>query len=98
MSDMFAPEPSSTRFQPGQSGNPAGRPRGARAKLGEAFLTAVLADWEAKGSAALAELREQKPADYVKLVASILPREPSDADGEPSGFIEIQRIVIRPQD
>jgi Family of unknown function (DUF5681) len=29
-------------WKPGQSGNPAGRPKGARSKLGESFLVGML--------------------------------------------------------
>lgn len=72
-----------TRFKPGQSGNPAGRPKGARSKLGEAFIDALLADWQANGIKAIIDMRDDKPADYVKVVASLLPKEVSGPDGEP---------------
>lgn len=72
-----------TRFKPGQSGNPAGRPKGARSKLGEAFIDALLKDWEANGIDAILKMREEKAADYVKVVASLLPKEVSGPDGEP---------------
>jgi hypothetical protein len=62
-------------FQPGQSGNPKGRAQGSRNKLGEAFLDALLDDWQQHGAGVIAKVREEKPDQYLKVVASILPRE-----------------------
>ena len=62
-------------FKPGQSGNPAGRPKGARSKLGEAFLAAMLADWEEHGVSVIERVRLDKPDVYLKVAASLLPRE-----------------------
>lgn len=62
-------------FKPGQSGNPAGRPKGARSKLGEAFIEAMHADFEQHGVAAIAKVRDEKPDQYLKVIASILPKD-----------------------
>ena len=62
-------------FAPGQSGNPAGRPKGARSKLGEDFLKALQADFAQHGAEAIEKVRKEKPDQYLKVVASILPKE-----------------------
>jgi len=65
----------SAPWQPGQSGNPAGRPKGARNKLGELFLEDLLAAWESQGPAAIKTVIEKKPQDFLKVVASLMPKD-----------------------
>jgi hypothetical protein len=60
-----------TRFKPG---NP-GRPKGSRNKLTEDFLKDVLDAWTDKGKAAVDSMIEDKPGDFVKMVASLMPKE-----------------------
>jgi len=62
-------------FQPGRSGNPSGRAKGARNKISTSFLEALAADFEEHGAAAIKLMRIEKPAEYVKVVASVLPKE-----------------------
>lgn len=62
-------------WRPGQSGNPKGREKGSRNKLGEEFIKDVLADWQEHGAQAVKDTREKDPVAYVRVVASILPRD-----------------------
>ena len=63
-------------LNPGPTANPicsGGRPRGSRNKLGEDFIAAVYEDWYEHGPAVLARVREQDPAAYLKITASLVP-------------------------
>jgi hypothetical protein len=62
-------------WKPGQSGNPKGRPQGSRNKLSEDFLADLHESWLALGKAALVTVAWTDPVAYVRLVASLIPRE-----------------------
>jgi Family of unknown function (DUF5681) len=49
-----------TRFKPGQSGNPKGRPKGSRHKLSEAALRDLCADFEVGGAEAIERCRRAR--------------------------------------
>lgn len=52
-----------------------GRPKGARNRLGEEFLSALADDFSEHGAATIARVRSEDPVAYVKVCASILPKE-----------------------
>jgi len=62
-------------FTAGTSGNPDGRPKGARNKLTEAFLDTVAKDFAENGAEAIERVRLEDPVMYLKLVRSLVPRE-----------------------
>jgi hypothetical protein len=62
-------------FEPGVAPNPKGRPKGARHRLGTKFLQDVLDHWEVHGVQAIIDLRKESVREYVKMVATLLPRE-----------------------
>jgi hypothetical protein len=63
------------KWQKGVSANPAGRPKGARSKLGEAFIEALHDDFQENGIAAIQTVRSEKPDQYLKVIASLLPKD-----------------------
>jgi Family of unknown function (DUF5681) len=61
-------------FKPGQSGNPAGRPKGSRNRHTENFLRAMSDDFERHGPEVIAKVRTEKLHIWLKIAADLLPR------------------------
>jgi hypothetical protein len=62
-------------WQPGQSGNPAGRRPGSRNKLSEEFLQGVHRTWQVHGDRALEAMAINDPSNFCRLVAGLMPRQ-----------------------
>jgi len=63
------------KWKPGQSGNPAGRPKGARSLLQEDFFRALQASFEKHGEAVLEIMRVEKPNEYARMIAGLMTKE-----------------------
>jgi hypothetical protein len=89
-------------FEKGQSGNPNGRTKGNRNKLGEEFIQKLYADFQEHGETVIEAVRTEKPDAYLKVIAGILPKElkiTNESDLSDDQLIERIRqldAVIRP--
>ena len=81
------------RFKPGQSGNPAGRPKGSRNKLAEDFLADAYQQWQQHGSKALETMATSEPAKFCQMVAGLLPKE-SVLQDERVQLREIKLVIV----
>jgi hypothetical protein len=62
------------QFVPGHDAK-GGRPIGARNRLTNALLSKLADDFDAHGDAVIRIARVEKPVEYLKIVASLLPKE-----------------------
>jgi len=62
-------------WKPGQSGNPAGRPLGARSKFSMAFYEDLLDVWTEHGREAMVTTAKKDPATFVRVAASLMPKQ-----------------------
>jgi hypothetical protein len=68
---MSERDPKSGKFLAGNSG----RPVGTRNKLTTMLLNALVTDFEEFGPAAVKIMRIEKPSEYVRVIASLVPKE-----------------------
>jgi hypothetical protein len=61
-------------FVPGRA-KTGGRARGARNKLSQAFLEAFAVDFEEHGAEVIRIVRMEKPHEYLKTAAYLMPKE-----------------------
>src|SRR5262245_17661908 len=80
-------------WQPGESGNPAGRLRGSRNKLSEEVICALLRDFRKHGEKAIAKVRREQPGVYLRCLTLLIKVEQSNviknlSDQQIEGMIE----------
>jgi hypothetical protein len=61
--------------KPGEVRNPAGRPKGSRSKFSENFCHDLLLEWQEGGRECMRRVREEDPSTFLRVAASLLPKE-----------------------
>lgn len=86
-------------FPKGVSGNPGGKPLGARNELAASFLKTLAKDFNEHGGSVLVDLRLNRPDVYIKVIAELLPKqEEKVVDVNVSGTVEhrsVQEVTDR---
>jgi hypothetical protein len=87
-------------WKPGQSGNPAGRPIGARSKIEESFLESLRKKWEAEGDSIIDRVAMNNPEKILEVMARVLPKEVAvsveqrtPGNLEPEAWATLRRVL-----
>ena len=82
-------------WKPGQSGNPAGRPRGSRNRLSEQFLDETFEVWQEHGKSALISMATKQPSRFVRMVALLIPAHFKIEHEHPSTLLTEEQVEAR---
>ena len=80
--EKIGPEPPARHvngrmWSAGQSGNPAGRPVGARGRFSERFVADLTTAWEQHGAQALEQTAKLYPDRFVAIASHLIPKDVS---------------------
>ena len=64
-----------TRWPPGQSGNPAGKPPGTRTAFSQGFIRDFALVWAEEGLEAVRRVAKKSPEAFVAIAARICPND-----------------------
>jgi hypothetical protein len=67
---------------------------GRRTKLAEMFLEQLFADWRQHGAETIAQVRKEKPDQYLKLLVAMLPRQVDSEESALDGLTDEQLAII----
>jgi hypothetical protein len=82
-----------TRFKKGESGNPYGRGKGVRNKLSERFISALHDDFEIHGDVVIEAVRSEAPAEYLRIISSIVPKQFGVEEGSEDCFLKLWQAI-----
>ena len=78
----------------GQSGNPAGRPVGARGRFSQQFIEDMRASWERHGATVMDRVAVEYPDRYLGIAAHLIPKEVTATIEAGSGVLDLECMAI----
>ena len=91
----YGKPPKGGQFKPGKSGNPSGRPKGAKNKLPQEVKAMILQALQGAGGVEYLQERANDPrtaSAFMSLVGKVLPLQ---VTGEGGGAVRIESVVRR---